>query len=60
MVSLFGAIFFPVASGTVVVCKNNMKVLGRSGRAGVRAEKEQGKPKTQNSDIGITPRILSS
>jgi hypothetical protein len=23
--------FFPVASGTVVVCKNNTRVLGRSG-----------------------------
>ncbi len=48
MVSLFGAIFFPVASGTVVVCKNNTKVLGStSGRAGVRAEKRA--RKTQNS-----------
>ena len=27
----FGAIFLPVASGTVVVCKNNTRVLGRSG-----------------------------
>ncbi len=27
----FGAIVSPVASGTVVVCKNNTRVLGRSG-----------------------------
>ena len=28
MVSGFGAIFPPVASGTVIVCKNNTRVLG--------------------------------
>ena len=28
---------------TVVVCKNNTTVLGRSGRAGARQKKEQGK-----------------
>ena len=43
MVSHFGAIFSPVASGTAVVCKNNTTVLGRSGRAGARQKKEQGK-----------------
>ena len=32
-VSHFGAIFFPVAHGTVVVCKNNTRVLGRRGQA---------------------------
>jgi hypothetical protein len=31
LVSGFGAIFSPIASGTVVVCKNNTRVLGRSG-----------------------------
>jgi hypothetical protein len=31
MVSHYGAIFSPVASGTVVVCENNTRVLGRSG-----------------------------
>ncbi len=31
LVSGFGTIFSPVASGTVVVCKNNTRVLGRSG-----------------------------
>ncbi len=36
MVNVFGALFFLVASGTVVVCKNNTRVLGRS-------EPEQGK-----------------
>ncbi len=31
MVNVFGALFFLVASGIVVVCKNNARVLGRSG-----------------------------
>ncbi len=31
MVNVFGALFFLVASGTVVVCKNNTRVLARSG-----------------------------
>ncbi len=31
IVYVFGALFFLVASGTVVVCKNNTRVLGRSG-----------------------------
>ena len=41
MVSHFGAIFSPVASGTVVVCKNNTTVLGRSGQAGARQKKSK-------------------
>jgi len=43
MVSHFGAIPPPLASGAVIVCKNNTTVLGRSGRAGARQKKEQGK-----------------
>jgi hypothetical protein len=35
---MFGALFFLVASGTVVVCKNNTRVLGSIGP-------EQGKHK---------------
>ena len=50
MVSHFGAIFSPVASGTVDVCKNNTRVLGRSGRAGARAEKNHKHNSTMVSD----------
>ena len=56
MVSHFGAIFFPVAPGTVVVCKNNTRVLVRSGWAGAQQKKSEENPNLQNSDIGIKPR----
>jgi hypothetical protein len=56
MVSHCGAIFSPVASGTVIVCKNNTRVLGRSGRAGARAEKRARRTQNSDSDIGIIPR----
>jgi hypothetical protein len=44
--------FPPVASGTVVVCKNNTRVLGRSGHA---TQNSVALLKIQNSDIGIMP-----
>ena len=50
MVSHFGAISPPVASGTVVVCKNNTRVLGRSGWAGTHVEKTHKHNSTMVSD----------
>jgi len=50
MVSHFGAIPPPIASGTVVVCKNNTRVLGRSGRAGAHTEKTHKHNSTMVSD----------
>ena len=41
VVYVFRAIFSPIASGTVVVCKNNTRVLGR--RLVLCQENEQGK-----------------
>ncbi len=51
MVSHFGIIFFPVASGNVAASKNNTRVLGRGGQAGARQKMNPDDPDVPRRNI---------